>query len=44
MAKMVCECGNVLEFIKDGALQCEKCKATWDVKKIRENLFLARRV
>jgi hypothetical protein len=45
MPKMVCVCGNVIEIASEGSVQCQndKCKATWTVKKLRENLFLVRR-
>jgi len=44
MPKMVCACGNVVEFSSEGVVQCSKCNTKWEVKKRGEGVFLARRV
>jgi len=44
MPKMVCACGNVVEFSGEGVVQCSKCSSKWRVERRSEKIFFARRV
>jgi DNA-directed RNA polymerase subunit RPC12/RpoP len=44
MPRMVCACGNVVEFQGEGTVQCAKCNLKWEIKRRSEKIFFARRV